>query len=217
VVQLAGGNNNPPVTAASLGFEPERSRAWELGGRIEILGGRTTLSGALFQIDRTNVRTTGSGPADPAIALDGAQRSRGFELQLLGELATGWNMLAGYAYLDGEIRRSSIPGDVGRRLDNLPRHSFNLWTSYQLTPDLLIGGGVQHVGSRNLGRPGFLLVTVPAYTTADLFAQYSITQRVRLRVNVYNITNEYYFQSFWQDYAIPAPARSASATLTVDF
>jgi len=217
VVQLAGGNNNPPVTAASLGFEPEQSRAWELGGRIEMLGGRATLSAALFQIDRNNVRTTGSGPADPAIALDGAQRSRGFELQLVGELAPGWNLLSGYAWMDGEIRRSSIAGDVGRRLDNLPRHSFNLWTSYQLTRQLLIGGGLQHVGSRNIGRPGFLLVTAPAYTVGDLFAEYRLSDHARLRINVNNVTNEYYFQSFWQDYSIPAPARSASATLTLDF
>ena len=41
--------------------------------------------------------------------------------------------------LDGEIRRSSIPGETGRRLDNLPRHSLNLWTSYRVTPELLVG------------------------------------------------------------------------------
>ncbi|MGQ0659473.1 TonB-dependent receptor [Sphingosinicella sp.] len=217
VVQLAGGNNNPPVTAFALGVDPERSEAWELGGRIELLGGRATLSAALFRIDRANVRTTGSGPADPAIALDGAQRSEGFEMQLVGELLPGWNLLFGYSWLDGEIRRSSIPGETGRRLDNLPRHSLNLWTSYRVTPQLLVGGGIQHVGSRNIGRPGFLLVTVPAYTTADLFAEYRLSGRARVRVNVFNITNEYYFQSFWQDYAIPAPARSTSATLILDF
>ena len=217
VVQLAGGGNGPPVTAASLGVEPERSAAWELGGRVELFDGRATLSAALFQIDRDNVRTTGSGPADPAIALDGAQRSRGFEVQLVGEFTPEWNLFMGYSYLDGEIRRSSLPGDVGRRLDNLPRHSLSLWTSYQFTDRLLIGGGFQHVGSRNLARPGFLLVTVPAYTVFDAFAEYRLSERIGLRLNVLNLTDEYYFQSYWQDYSIPSAGRSASLAVTFDF
>ncbi len=217
VVQLAGGDNGPPVTAAALGVDPERSRAWELGGRVELLDGRATLSAALFQIDRTNVRTTGSGPADPAIALDGAQRSRGLELQLVGELTPEWNLFAGYTFLDGEIRRSSLPGETGRRLDNLPRHSLSVWTSYQFTDRLLVGGGFQHVGSRNIGRPGFLLVTVPSYTVADMFVEYRASDRIEFRLNVLNLTNEYYFQSYWQDYAIPSAGRTASLAVTFNF
>ena len=197
---------------------PERSDAWELGGRVEIFDGRATLSAALFQITRDNARTPGVNPGDPAIVLDGSQRVRGFEAQLVGELAPGWNLLAGYAYMDGEILRSNVPGETGRRLDNLPRHSFNIWTSYQVTPELLIGGGIQHVGSRDSFTPvGFFPVTVPSYTVGDLFAEYRVTERVRVRVNVFNITNEYYFQSFFSNHSIPAPARSASATLTLDF
>lgn len=218
VVQLAGRTNAPPVTAASLQAPPERSDAWELGARTELFNGHATLSAAIFQITRDNARTPGVNPGDPAIVLDGAQRVRGFEAQLVGELTPDWNLIAGYAYMDGETLRSNVPGEAGRRLDNLPRHSFNLWTSYQVTRDLLIGGGIQHVGSRDTLTPvGFFPVTVPAYTVGDLFAEYQMTDNIRLRINVFNVTNEYYFQSFFSNHSIPAPARSASATLTLDF
>jgi catecholate siderophore receptor len=58
VVQLAGVNNNPPVTFDSLNADPERSASWELGARTEfpLLGGEATLSGALFQITKNNAR-----------------------------------------------------------------------------------------------------------------------------------------------------------------
>ncbi len=218
VVLLSGRGNTPPVTAAALNADPERSDAWELGGRVELLGGRATLSAALFQIGRENARTPGANPTDPAVPFNGTQRVRGFELQLIGQLAQGWNVLAGYSYLDGKILSSAVPTEVGEPLDNTPRHSFNVWTSYNVTDRLTVGGGVQHVGSRVSGRPvGFITVTVPAYTIADLFAEYRITDRIRTRLNLFNITDEYYFLSFLSNQSIPGPARSASLAVTFDF
>ena len=35
----------PPVTAAALNADPERSDAWELGGRVQLLDDNVTLSG----------------------------------------------------------------------------------------------------------------------------------------------------------------------------
>lgn len=218
VVLLSGRTNLPPVTAAALNADPERSDAWELGGRVELFDGRATLAAALFQIGRENARTPGANPTDPAVPFNGTQRVRGFELQLVGELTPGWNVLAGYSYLDGEILTSAVPAEIGQRLDNTPRHSFNVWTSYQVTDRLTLGGGVQHVGSRVSGRPvGFITVTVPAYTIADLFAEYRVTERIRARLNVFNITDEYYFLSFISNQSIPGPARSASLAVTFDF
>lgn len=218
VVLLSGRTNLPPVRPEALNADPERSSAWELGGRVELFSGRATISAALFQIDRENARTPGANPTDPAVPFNGTQRVRGVELQFVGALAPGWNLIAGYTYLDGEIRSSAVPSEIGERLDNTPRHSASLWTSYQVTSALQIGGGIQHVGSRVSGRPvGFTTVTVPAYTIADIFAEYRLSDRIRVRVNVMNLTDEYYFHAFISNNSSPGPARSASATLTLDF
>ena len=143
VVLLAGRGNTPPVTPAALNADPERTDAWELGGRVELFGGRATLSAALFHISRDNARTPGANPTDPAVPFNGTQRVQGLELQLVGELAPGWNVLAGYAFMDSEITTSAVPSEIGQPLDNAPRHSANFWTSYRVSDRLLIGGGVQ--------------------------------------------------------------------------
>jgi len=221
VVQLAGGNNSPPVTAANFLVDPETSRAWEAGGRAELMGGALNLSAAIFQIERDNSRTPGINPGDPAVVLDGRQRVRGFEVQAVGRLTSRWNLSAGYTYLDGEVTRSNRPFEVGQRLDGTPRHSASVWTSYAVTAQLTLGAGMQHASSRTSNvrasaTADFVIVT-PAYSVFDAFAEYRITPNILLRANVYNIGNETYFQSFASGQSIPAAGRSATMTLGLSF
>ncbi|WP_137869392.1 TonB-dependent siderophore receptor [Sphingopyxis sp. 2PD] len=221
VVQLAGGNNNAPVTAANFNVKPERSRSYELGGKLELPGG-LLLSAALFEITKTNARTPGVNPGDPAVVLDGRQRIRGIELQAAGEILPGWDIFAGYTHLDGEVRNSNIPVQVGLPLDNTPPHSATLWTSFAVTPALRIGGGVQYNGKRRSDIPtsltsGNITITAPAYTVVDAFVEYGLTDNVKLRANVYNIGDNYYFQSLGSGQSIPGPGRSGVLTLALDF
>lgn len=221
VIQPAGGNNNPPVTAANFNVDPETSQAFEVGGKVNVMGGKLELSAAVFQITRDNARTPGINPGDPAVVLEGEQRVRGFELQAIGALTPRWNVFAGYSYLDGEVTKSNRAFEVGQRLDNTPEHSLTAWTSYALTDALLIGGGVQHTSSRNSNvRPSptsNFVITAPAYTVFDAFAEYQITDQIGARVNVYNVGDETYFYSFGSAQSIPAAARAATFTLTFEY
>lgn len=221
VVQLAGGNNNAPVTAANFDVPPETSQAFEAGGRIALMGDMLNLSAAVFQITRDNARTPGINPGDPAVVLDGEQRVRGIELQAVGRLTPRWNVFAGYTYLDGEVTRSNRAFELGQRLDGTPEHSATLWTSYAITDAFLLGGGLQHVSSRTSdirqSATANITITTPAYTVFDAFAEYKITEEIGLRVNVYNLADETYFYSIASGQSIPAAGRSATATLTLAF
>ena len=221
VVQLAGGNNNAPVTAGNFFVDPETSQAWEAGAKLELMNGALQLSGSIFQITRDNARTPGINPGDPAVVLDGEQRVRGFELQAVGRISSSWNLFAGYSYLDGKVTRSNRAFEVGQRLDGTPEHSASLWTSYALAQGFLIGGGVQHVSSRTSNiRPtatSDFAIVAPAYTVFDAFAELDITNRVGLRANIYNIGDSSYFYSFASGQSIPAAARSATLTLTFKY
>lgn len=148
IVQAAGGNNNPPTTAALFDVDPELSEAWELGAKYDAMGGRLALAAALFQTDKTNARTRGINPGDPAIVLNGEQRVRGLELSVVGQFTDRWDVFAGYTYLDGEITRSNNPLERGAALDNTPELSLSLWTAYDVTSKLRLGGGVQYVDER---------------------------------------------------------------------
>ena len=221
IVQLAGGNNNAPVTAANFNVKSERSRSFELGGKLELPSG-LLLSAALFEITKTNARTPGVDAGDPPVVLDGRQRIRGIELQAAGTIMPGWDIFAGYTHLDGEVRASNIPVQVGLPLDNTPPHSATLWTSFDVTPAFRIGGGVQYNGKRRSDIPtsltsGNFVITVPSYTVFDAFAEYRLTANVKLRANVYNIGNRYYFQSLGSGQSIPGPGRSGVLTLALDF
>jgi catecholate siderophore receptor len=220
VVQLAGGNNNPPVTSANFFVDPELSDAWEVGFKWDALDGRLAFTSALFQIERTNARTPGVNPGDPPIVLDGAQRVRGFELGLIGDVAF-WHFFGTYSYLDGEVTKSNRPFEVGQRLDNLPRHSGSLWVSYIFENELTLGGGIQHVGERTshvrTGPTDNIVITTDAYTVLDAFAEYPLLENVDLRLNVYNLTNETYFQSFYSGQSIPSATRSAVLSLSATF
>jgi catecholate siderophore receptor len=213
VVLLTGITNDPPVTAASLRAGPERAASWEVGARTPLFGSNLNLSVSLFQIEKNRTRTPGIETDEPAVVTTGRQRVRGGEVQIEGEIIDQWTVFAGYTYLDGEVVRSNIPAEVGVRLDNLPRHSGNIWLSYRVLPPLMLGIGAQHVGSRRsntVAPAGFTIVTVPAYTIADAFAEYKVSDRDTLRLNVTNLFDAYYFQAFFNNHSIPSAGRAVS-------
>ncbi|MFN3819830.1 TonB-dependent receptor [Blastomonas sp.] len=222
VVQVAGGNNAPPTAFSAFDVAPETGDAWEAGAKYELLDGELELSAAVFQITRNNARTPGLNPGDPAIVLDGEQRVRGFELQAIGAITPRWNVFAGYSYLDGKVIKSNRAFETGQRLDNTPKHSVALWTSYDVTGELSVGGGLQHVGQRRSNvqesaTTGNFAVTVPAYTVVDAFAEYRVNPYATVRLNVYNVGNEYYFQSFSSAQSIPSASRNALLTLALNY
>ena len=73
-----------------------------------------------------------------------------------------------------------------------PQNSFSVWTTYDITPKLTVGGGAFYVDSRwtsvaNDGR-------IPDYWRFDAMAAYKVTRNFTLQLNVYNMTNEYYLR-----------------------
>ena len=52
---------------------------------------------------------------------------------------------------------------------------------------------------------------------ADLFAEYRATDAVTVRLNLYNATDEEYFQSFQNNHSIPSARRQAVLTVNAAF
>ena len=59
------------------------------------------------------------------------------------------------------------------------------------------------------------MAEVPGYWKFDAMTSYKLDKNWTLQLNLYNITNELYYASYYQGHAVPAPTRSGSLSLRV--
>ncbi len=133
-------------TKDGVPLDPEESQQTEIGLRFK----QTNFSGSvsLFRIERVNVAT--SDPADPDFMINaGEQKADGIELEAEWSITPQIQLLAGYAYLDGEIIRSN-DGDQGARIGDLPEHNAKLDIRYQLNDNWNLRAGSSYISDRLL-------------------------------------------------------------------
>jgi catecholate siderophore receptor len=195
-------------------LEPERFDNYELGFKWDI---RKTLNlnAAIYRLDRTNTRAT--DPADPSrTILTGAQRSKGFEIGLSGEIRANWRVSAGYAYTDAEISRTTAAAPAGRKLALVPRHQASLWTRYDFTPRLGAGLGLYRQ-SRSFTSISNIAI-LPAFTRVDAAAYVKVAKGIEAQVNVENLLGSNHFASAFNDNNImPAAPTTVRGTLRFTF
>lgn len=199
---------------ADTAIEPEKSYTTEVGTKWDLLGGKLLASGALFRVEKTNARTPGVLPDEPAQVLQGNQRVNGAEVGLTGNISRSLRVFGAYTLLDSRIMKSNTPAEVGRRFLNTPRNSLSVWSSYSARR-LTFGGGVRFVD----GRYGNNINTrrVDAYWTLDALAEYTLNRHLGLRLNLYNLNNAYYFERLGGGHLVPGAARSVMVTTNFRF
>lgn len=217
VVQLGGGNNNPPVEAG-FDVDPEETRAYEIGTKWEVLNQRLLLSAAIFRTEKTDARNV--DPVTGDVVLTGEQRVDGFEIGAAGSITSAWQVFAGYTYLDSEILDSDLATiPEGAEIDNTPEHTFSLWTTYQTPWKALLGFGAQFVDERT-NQPNSATavpVTVDDFWLLDAMIAYPVTKNIGVRLNFLNLTDEEYIEQLGGGQAVPGASRSAWLTLDFSF
>lgn len=174
-------------------LEPERGTQFEIGARSEFLDGGLTASLALFRITKTNVAATDPNNPDFSIPT-GEQRSQGVELDIVGRILPGWNIIASYAFIDAEITEDISGLPEGSRIQNVPKNNASLWTTYEIQrgdlQGLGFGLGLFFVGER----AGDFEDTfdLPSYLRADASLFYE-RDNWRAAVNIQNLANTDYF------------------------
>ena len=220
LVQLAGGNNNLPITPGAFDVKPERSLSYEIGSKTNLLEDRLQLAAALFRTEKTNGRTPGN-PGEPPVVLNGELRVEGVELSISGRPTDKLNVFAGYTYQDGRVTHSNTAFEVGQRLDNTPNNNLSGWLTYQVLPALTAGGGVQYVDSRTSNiRPSAasdFVITADEYVVLDAVAAYRVDPRLTLRLNAYNLMDEEYTFELSSGQSIPGITRTFALTALLSF
>ena len=200
---------------ANTVIDPEKTYTIETGSKWDFFGGRMLLSGAVFRVEKLNARTPGVLPGDPPQVLEGRQRVDGAELSVEGNVTRAWQVLAGYTFLDSETVESNTPAEIGKQLVNTPRNSFNVWSTYRLPSGFHFGGGARFV-DRRFGNTINTRV-VDAYWTFDLMASYPLTEHIDLKLNLYNLTDKFYFDRIGGGHVVPGPGRAAMLSTSFRF
>jgi catecholate siderophore receptor len=220
-VYVAYGNSfNPSAELGTLAnasvanLAPEQTTSLESGVKVDVLDNRLSLTGAVFRIEKANLRIT--DPTDNTVSrLDGIARVDGIELGAVGKVTDRWNVFAGYSHLQSRIEKDPNLNELGRELPNTPEHNVTFWTTYDLTPQLTIGVGAVHqsFGFANITNVAY----VPAFWKFDAMVSYRVTGNATLQLNVYNITDEFYYAQYFGANAVPASGRWASLSLRMRF
>ncbi|MBC6983593.1 TonB-dependent siderophore receptor [Caulobacter sp. 17J80-11] len=210
--------NLASATPTNTTLDPEESRSYELGTKWELLDKSLLVTAALFRTEKTNARTPTSA-FDSTVILEGEQRVDGFEIGVSGQLTETLSVFAGYTWMDGTIVKSNtvtnlIP-EQGKTLSNTPENTFNVWATWEPVQKVQLGAGAQYVGARFANNTNTR--EVPEYWTFDAMAAYDVTDDVSVRVNVYNLADERYFDNVGGGHLAPGAARSAVLSLGFRF
>lgn len=196
-------------------IKPLESLQQEVGAKSEWLGGRLSSTVALYQITQRNVVTT--DPTDPSglrQVQTGELQSRGFEVDVSGTLAPGWDVYANYTLNRARITESNSIA-VGNRPGNIPEHAAGLWTRYELGHGFTIGGGAFYVGDRFATEDN--TVRLPAYTRLDAMLGYR-GKGWETGLNLNNLTDRVYYEAANNNSQIqPGAPRNAMVYVRAQF
>ncbi|MEH1838253.1 MAG: TonB-dependent siderophore receptor [Nostoc sp.] len=174
-------------------FEPSRGTQYEVGVKADFFSGKLSSTLALYQLTLSNTLTTDPNHLTYSIAT-GEQRSQGVELNVTGEILPGWNVIASYAYTDGQVTKDSNLAIIGNQLVNVPENSASLWTTYTFGKGNLqglgFGLGLFYVGDRQGDLNNSF--SVPSYLRLDAAVYYQIN-RLRFALNFKNLSDVQYY------------------------
>jgi catecholate siderophore receptor len=217
--------------AQSAGTPPEQSRNIEIGAKLDTADRRFTTRLAVFHSTKLNERNTDIDTAASRLLLSGKRHAAGFEVDLTGRLTPQWEVYGSYMWMPIAKVDQAAPcpaapaactqGTVGNRVGDRPglspRHSGTIWSTYQLTPAVRVGAGVNF---RSRQAPADVTAPAweaPGFATVDLLAEYRFSEQVSIKANVINAGNKLYADSLYRAHYVPGAGRLVQVGLTTKF
>ncbi|MDP2261759.1 MAG: TonB-dependent siderophore receptor [Hydrogenophaga sp.] len=229
------------LSAGNVNTPPEKSVNFEIGAKLDSASKQWTTRLAAFRSTKFNERNTDpdrtvAAPtlANPnattaLISTAGKRHVAGFEMDLTGRLTPQWEVYGSYMWIPiAKVDKAApcppapaqcaqaAPGErAGDRPALTPVHSGTVWTTYQLTPKLRVGGGLNFRSKQNPTRVEF---SVPSFVTADLMAEYKFDfEKLVLKANLSNITHKLYADQLYPAHYVPGAGRNLQVTASLKF
>ena len=194
------------ATVGQQNLDPEKNKAYEVGGKWDLMGGDLSLNSALFHITKDNARTQIDSTT---YALTGTIRVRGFRAGATGRITSKWQVFAGYTYLDAQITNGIGAGTQGMVPANTPKHTATVWSSYRVLPDWEVGGGAYYMSQRFANNTD--TVQVGGYVRWDAMVAYH-QPKYDVRLNLFNVFDKKYYDALIPSdggRAVPGTGRTA--------
>jgi outer membrane receptor for ferric coprogen and ferric-rhodotorulic acid len=204
--------------------DPREGGSYELGLKSELFEGTLNATAAVFFIDQNNfaVPDVGffvPGTIDPAYRMAQGVETKGYELEIAGEITPQWHASLGWTHYSAKDAEDQ---DVA--VDH-PRRLLKLFTKYSLQgpwQGLSVGGGVSWESSKpardvNPATGAMERVGESSYGLVDLMAKYELSEQVAAQININNVLDEEYrYSSYWwgAPYTYGEPR---NALLTLDY
>ncbi|WP_029654950.1 TonB-dependent alcaligin siderophore receptor FauA [Marinobacter daepoensis] len=212
-VRSANGSLLDPITGRNYEVGLKATLADELDMNVAVFRSEQDGLGEAIPGETVNGR-----PDSQAYrAVDGAT-VEGFETELVGRLAPGWNVNASFTLANPR----NADGD--RMNTAHPRQQAKLSTSYQFTGNwrpLRLGGGMRwqsDIYRDTQGPAGTTRVTQGSYSVVDLMARYDFTPDISAQLNLNNVLDkEYHDQVGFYSQAWWGAPRNLRLSLSYDF
>jgi len=153
-----------------------------------------SLQDNLAQTDGPIIERPDGEAFQPYREAEGAE-SKGYEIEIVGQIADGWDISLSYTEFDVE---DAVGNEVNT---DQPHEMLKLYTTYRFRDaldKLMVAGGVSWEGSSYTstfnaatGEPERL--TQGDYTLASLMARYDVTDNLSAQLNIDNLLDEEYY------------------------
>ncbi|WP_423178971.1 MULTISPECIES: ferric-rhodotorulic acid/ferric-coprogen receptor FhuE [unclassified Stenotrophomonas] len=198
-------------------LDPVDGKSYEVGVKGAWFDNRLNASLAVFRIEQDNV---GQATGEPVLGSQNefayrAARgtvSRGFEFEVNGELAPGWNATFGASrYVAKDINDADIN-------TNLPQTALKLFTSYtpQSLQALTVGGGANWQNRIYYPVPAYGRIEQSGYALVSAFVRYRISSEFSVQANLNNLLDKKYLSQI-NGYGAYGDGRNGSLTFTWAF
>ena len=174
-----------------------------------------------FRSEKTNERNNDPDTAATQLLLSGRRHATGMEFNLAGRITPKWEIFYNHTWIpSARIDESNValnPAGTGAQVEGdrpglTPKHSASLWTTFRVTPKWRVGGGMNFRSEQN--PEGARHVTADSFVTFDAMAEYVMSDRHTLKLNVSNLTDELYADGLYRGFYQPGAPRKVQLTLT---
>lgn len=155
------------ATSAGVAIDPLRGNSRELGLKQNWLDGRWTSTVAVYYLTRSGIVATDPNNSLYRIQV-GENHAQGVDVDVVGQVLRGLNVVMNYAYNDSRIGQDASPALVGARTPLYVKHIQNTWLNYELPARVARGLSFSLGYQYQTGRGGRYAVATP-YAIPDYF------------------------------------------------